>query len=308
MTITNTMKNILDKSTTPPMKRNLLSVRDQLLNIQVGYRRVFHKQGSLPHFIVIGAQKCGTTYFYDELVKHPDIQPALTKEVRFFDINENYHKGVEWYRGFFPPERTSEELSNKKEFITGEASPCYFFHPHAAYWIKKVVPQAKLILLLRDPVSRAYSHYQHEVRLGFETLSFEDALQREEKRLMGEKEIMQLDEKYFSHRYMHFGYKTWGRYVEYLPVWFDHFPREQILILQSEDFFRDRTGMLRQATQFLDLPDWEPQLNHPKPSRYPKMDQKLKEYLTEYFEPYNRSLYHFLQTDFGWTRIKAPIA
>ena len=284
------------------MKRNLLVFRARLIDWYASYRQGSGRLGPLPQFIVIGAQKSGTTYFYQELAKHPNIAPAFIKEVRYFDINENYRKGLDWYRSFFPSELQSNGRRQESIRITGEASPCYFFHPHAPHWISEAMPDVKLILLLRNPVNRAYSHYHHEVRLGFETLAFEEAIRSEHERLLSEKEKMLVDEQYFSESYMHHAYLDWSRYVEHLPEWLRSFPQEQIQIIRSEDFFQDKHRVFRRVVKFLELPQWELKFGKPTRSRYPKISKTVKKYLSEYFEPHNRSLYEYLSVDLGWNR------
>ena len=130
----------------------------------------------LPDFLVIGAQKAGTTALYAYLRWHPGITGPSWKEVSFFD--RHWWRGEFWYRGQFPL-RSGQRL-------VGEASPSYLFHPLAPERVRSLVPEAKLIALVRDPVDRAYSHYQHEVALGREPLSFEDALAAEAERTRGE--------------------------------------------------------------------------------------------------------------------------
>src|SRR5947209_2592633 len=113
----------------------------------------------MPGFLIIGAQRCGTTSLYDDLVKHPSIATASQKEIHFFDLN--FQKGIDWYQAQFPG-------LGQKGFITGEASPYYIFHPLAPKRILAAAPEIKLIVMLRNPVNRAYSHYQHEIKIGAE--------------------------------------------------------------------------------------------------------------------------------------------
>jgi hypothetical protein len=110
--------------------------------------------GTLPDFIIIGANKAGTSSLYYLLTKHPYVKRAAAKELNFFDIY--FDRGVEWYRWCFPAPR----WKNGRRTITGEASPRYLFHPYAAKRMAEVVPQVRLIALLRNPVDKAYSDYQ----------------------------------------------------------------------------------------------------------------------------------------------------
>ena len=261
----------------------------------------------MPDFIIIGAMRGGTTSLYSYLTAHPNIGPAYMKEVHFFDVY--YHKGLPWYRAQFPStmQKYYTEHVQKQNFITGEASPYYLFHPHAPKRIAQLLPQVKLIIQLRNPVSRAYSHYYHELNGGHEKLSFEDAINQEEERIGQETKKLALDERYVSYNHRHYSYLARGRYVDQLKVWMELFPREQILILKSEDFYADPSNGLKQALDFIQLPsmgikekkeEYE-QLNTTKP---PKMDAQMKKRLRAYFEPHNARLYEYLGMDFGWDR------
>ena len=188
----------------------------------------------LPEFIIVGAQKAGTTSLYAALAAHPMVRAASKKEVHFFDYN--YHRGLGWYLRHFPaPGR------RRAGAITGEASPYYLAHPHAARRIHATVPGARLIAILRDPVDRAISHYFshrfHARKHGQVPLTIEEAFEGEEARVMPELQRMLADEGYESHAFQHFSYKTRGLYAGQLERFFEFFPRDQVLLLRSEDFF-----------------------------------------------------------------------
>src|SRR5581483_11863989 len=140
----------------------------------------------LPDFLVIGGQKCGTTALYNYIIEHPDIYLAVRKQMHYFD--NRYEKGDRWYRSGFPTVAEKFYVKNilRKRFITCEATPNYIFHPQAARRVARLLPHAKFILVLRDPVDRAYSHYNHEIRKGTEMLSFEEAIAKEKERLQPE--------------------------------------------------------------------------------------------------------------------------
>lgn len=249
----------------------------------------------LPDFVIIGAQKCGTTMLYKTLRRHPNVRPASTKEVHYFDLN--FDKGIDWYRAHFPQPAPGEG----EEFITGEASPYYLFHPHAAARLARTIPRAKLILLLKNPVDRAYSHYQHRVRKGIETLGFEEALDAEGQRLHGEVERMMEDESYHGFNHQHFSYLSRGVYVDQIPPWSGFFGRDQLLILKSEDLFDRPSDNLGHVLEFLKLPQWRPEaFNVRTQGRYEPMDPAIRRRLEEHFAPHNRRLYEYLGTDFGW--------
>jgi len=280
-----------------------------MLDLHARWRNSIGWSGSLPNFIVVGTQKGGTTELYDQLSLHPQIAPSFAKEVHFFDAN--FNKGIEWYSAFFPRRLESGRLESGRldadcnchsASITGEASPCYLFHPDVARRVRETLPDVKIILMLRNPADRAYSHYHHEVRLGYETLPFEKAIAREDARLEGEKAKMMSDDCYYSDRYMHYSYLTLGIYVDQVKTWFETFPQEQILLLKSEEFFANSSAMMSQVHNFLGVEDIEmaKQERH-KSFPYPKMDRAIRQQLVEYFEPYNHMLYDYLGRDFSWS-------
>lgn len=249
-----------------------------------------------PDFIIIGAQKCGTTSLYAYLCQHPQVKPAAKKEVRYFD--RKFEHGPEWYRGHFPPVKPFPGI------LTGEASPSYIFHPLAASRMKAECPKVKLIVLLRNPVDRAYSHYHHSVRLGRTTLSFEDSIDREAALLHGERERFTRDETYKSDKYWFFSYLSRGRYLEQLRIWMDVFPRESFLILRSEDFFADPAHLMQDVFQWLGLPAHQLQeyrkVNIRGYRPYNPMAPAMRERLVEYFRTWNLELYDFLNLDMAW--------
>lgn len=255
----------------------------------------------LPDFIITGAQKCGTTSLYYYLLNHPNVAPALYKEIRFFDIN--FNKGITWYRSHFPTflYRAYFKKRYGQDIVVGEASPYYIFHPHAARRIREIAPRTKLILLLRNPVDRAYSHYQHKVRTRIETLSFEESIQVESERLNGEVEKMLEDEGYFSFNHYHYSYLARGIYVDQLKAWMHFFPREQILILKSEDFYRNPPKTFGQVLDFLGLSNWEiKEYKQHLATNYQALDAVTRKQLEDYFAPYNQKLCEYLDWDLGW--------
>lgn len=238
-----------------------------------------------PDFLIIGAQKGGTTSLYDALSDHPCVAGALKKEIQFFDLN--YHRGIGWYRAHFPSmlERRYTLLVTRKPFVTGEASPSYLFHPLAPQRMREVAPQAKLIALLRNPADRAYSHYWHEVRRGRETLPFAEAIEVE---LRGEGKKRP-------------AYLARGRYLEQLQRLETHFPRQQTLVLQSEALYADPARTYRAVLEFLGLPRWEPrQFRTLNTGSYPPMEASARQRLAAYFRPHNERLARYLGVDLGW--------
>ncbi|MCU0568769.1 MAG: sulfotransferase domain-containing protein [Oculatellaceae cyanobacterium Prado106] len=273
----------------------------------------------LPEFLIIGVQKGGTTSLYRYLEQHPCVASAFAKEVHFFDNHTRdykYGKGLSWYRSHFvySSNKFYHHLVHQQHLMTGEGSPDYIFDVHAPQRIAQALPQAKLIVLLRNPVDRAYSHYLHNVRAPWDThrepLSFEEAIAAESTRLQGEREKLLQDERYFSYRYMHYSYLERGKYAEQLQTWFNLYPQEQCLVLGSENFFADPRSHFQQVLDFLGLPSWDlpeyPSFNARTEGAI-AIDKGMRSQLVEYFKPHNQKLYELLNYDFGWDSIHEQI-
>jgi hypothetical protein len=260
---------------------------------------------ALPDFLIIGAQKSGTSSLYNHLLEHPLIAAPLRKEVHYFD--HNHFRGQKWYRAHFTLARTLEGTSRTggNRRITGEASPSYLLHPLAAERTAGLLPGAKLIVLLRNPIARAYSHYQHKVTAQREKLPFVEALALEEARIQGEREKLLRNQRYDAKALFDYSYLTRGIYADQLRLWYDHFPREQMLVLRAEDFFADTPAAVHQVVGFLGLQqsDWAPQkLDASNVGSYHEpMASDVRAQLAEYYAPHNDRLYRLVGRDFGWT-------
>jgi hypothetical protein len=257
----------------------------------------------LPDYIIIGAQKCGTSSLYRYLNEHPAIAPAAGKEVHYFDWH--YSRGTSWYRAHFPTlvEREMFRARTGVRLVTGEASPYYLFHPHAPARVKALLPSVKLIALLRNPVERALSAYHHQVRAGSEPLSFEEAVDQEPMRLAPEIERLTRDETFKGAAHRRFSYLSRGLYADQLEAWFRVFPREQLLVIRSEDFFEEPAAIVTQALQFLGLPPAHSSgFRRFNVGEYDGMEPAMRARLIEYFGPHNQRLYNLLGRDLGWPR------
>lgn len=254
-----------------------------------------------PDFFIIGTQKGGTTSLYNYLVQHPCVLSSNEKEIHFF--SDKYHKGLSWYSGQLPSlyKKYRHALKIHHKPLTGEATPYYIFHPLAASRIKQVCPNAKIIMMLRNPVDRAFSHYRYHVKLGEESLSFKEAIEAEASRLRGEVEKMMEDESYFSKNLKLYSYLKRGVYIEQVKRWYGLFPGRQILVLKSEDFFANTEGNYNKVLEFLGLPEYT--LTSFKTFNVGKevaMDDDVRSMLVDYFRPFNQELYDFFDVDFGW--------
>lgn len=258
----------------------------------------------LPGFLIVGAQRCGTTSMFKTLAQHPAVLPPLFhKGVHYFDVA--YPRGLAWYQGHFPTRSRAEaaQRQNGVPAITGESSPFYLFHPLAPGRIAENLPDVRLIVLLRDPVERAYSAHTHETARGFETEPFERALRLEDERLAGERERMMSDPTYISHHLQHNAYVSRGRYIEQLEHLVTLFGRQRVHVVDSDDFFATPRGAFDEVCDFLGLPRCD-EINfgrHNARRRAP-MDPGLRAELEEYFVEYDERLAAWWGRTPSWRR------
>jgi Sulfotransferase domain len=215
-----------------------------------------------PSFVVIGAKRGGTTSLYRYLLEHPSVAPLFPgalhmKRPRYYDVN--YARGLRWYRSHFPLMVGDRSVARPwvKPLIAGEASPYYLFHPLVAERLARDFPDVRLIVILRDPVERAYSHYKERRKHNAEPLSFEEALAAEQERLRGEAERIIREPGYRSLEHEDHSYLAQGRYLEMLERWFTFFPKSQFHIAVSEEFYADPGRVVNDIWSFLDLPQHE---------------------------------------------------
>lgn len=193
----------------------------------------------LPNFLGLGAQKSGTTSLVHYLRSHPDIYlpaPKISnrKEINFFFHDNLYKKGTAYYESFF------KHHAGKK--AVGEVSPDYLYHPVCLKRIKRDLGHLKFIIILRNPIDRAYSNYWMEVRRGNEALSFENAIQREAGRI--QRGVFEKDT---------YGYVQRGYYHTQINAYMQAFPESEFLLLLSEDLKLKRAKTLKQVFRFLQV-------------------------------------------------------
>jgi hypothetical protein len=201
--------------------------------------------GRLPDFLGLGAQKGGTTTLQRLLEQHPGAYLPPAKELHYFSLH--YAAGEAWYRQQFAAASAAQ--------CCGEITPYYLFHPAALVRIQGLLPQARLIVLLRDPVQRALSQYFHSRRLGLEPLELEPALAAEAERLAGaEATLAAADGRHRSHQ--EHSYVARSRYEQQLQRLEGLFPADQLLVLRSEDLFEQPQQVWDQLLAFLQLEPW----------------------------------------------------
>ena len=273
------------------------------LSPQRWYRRATARLRRTPDFIIVGAQKAGTTSLYGYLAAHPQIVPPIAKEIGFF--TGHFDLGLDWYRMFFPfATGRSSRGRSAPEIQSGESTAHYMFHPHAIQRMASTLPHVKVIMLLRNPIDRAFSHYQMKVRRRQETLSFDEAIDAEPARLGGEREKMRRDPGHRCPNLFRFSYLARGMYLDQVETCQRFFGPDRLLILESSEFFRETANVYRRVLKFLGLREFEnPAFGNRFPGKYSeKMSPATRSRLIDYFAPHNAQLYAHLGTRFDWDR------
>ncbi|MEP6515420.1 tetratricopeptide repeat protein [Microcoleus vaginatus] len=243
------------------------------------------KPVQFPNFIIIGSQRCGTTSLYTYLAQHPQILTPIKKEMDFFSWH--FDRGIDWYLAHFPP------MPRGEQFVTGEASPSYFDSREAPERLYSLFPEAKLIVLLRNPVDRAISQFYRLTGLNWEARSLDRVISDEIERLNQNPEYIIGEEPG--------NYLARGRYIEFIKNWRTFFPQEQLLIVKSEDFYADTAGIVQQVLEFLDLPEYQlSEYQNANPGSYQRVNESVRDRLSDYFRPYNQELEEYLGRQFDW--------
>ncbi|MEL6890814.1 MAG: sulfotransferase domain-containing protein [Actinomycetota bacterium] len=283
------LKRVLSPATSPAARRRLIAWRDAGVGqfARLRYRR--EPDRMRPSLIIVGAQKAGTTYLFHQLALHPDVATPLTKELHFFD--DRYDRGLGWYLGHFPS-------ADHGAALTLEASPGYLFHPHALRRLADDLPDVRIVVLLRDPIKRAYSHFLHERRLGYEPEpDFARALDLEAERIGPDLERLELDPDHTGFAWRHFSYVARGEYAGQLRRCHEIFGRDRVLILRSEEMFAEPRAALAETVAFAGLAPFEPERLAPNDmgaGGRPQFDHATERRLHEHFAAHERELEEYL--------------
>lgn len=262
------------------MRRLIKSVLEYPLRLSARWRR-------LPDFIMIGAQKSGTTSFFTYLTQHPQVlkNPLNYKELYFF--NTYYERGLNYYHHFFP--------LNWRRGLVGEATTTYLHSLEAPARIARDIPNVKLLLTLRDPVERAISHYYHHVKRGRETRTLDEAFDEGLLRQFNEGNL--LDDG-FTYRYLNN-----GDYATHLENWQRYFPAERFLINAAEQMFKHPQQVYDRACEFLGLEKLAmPNFKVRNQGSKREDTQGVERRLFEFYQPRVKRLYQSPLIDFKWER------
>ena len=269
------------------------------------YRKMTSRLRQLPDFIIIGAGRAGTTALYSYLIQHPLIAAALTDnnesvaDLHFFEymISNN----IQWYKSHFPI-LFSKSNKHKNSFITGEYTSTYMYHPDVPKRIFNLLPKIKLIVILRNPIDKAYSTYQQQFRFGEYTTSFEDTINAEFRRIDLNKDFPELNSNnYDFENFVTQNIIRHGVYADYLETWLKIFDRKQILILNSDDLKKSTKETLRRVFNFLNVSNYDiKDTSQVNVGKYPPINKITRKKLIEFFKPHNQRLNKLLDTEFNW--------
>jgi hypothetical protein len=266
-----------------------------------------------PDFLVIGAKRGGSTSLYYDLLRHSSICPLFprpdrlpkanaTKGVHYFD--SNYHRGAAWYRSHLPSSavRTRHARRAGAPVSTGEASPYYLYHPAAAERAHAMLPEAKILAVLRDPVLRTYSHWKERRRNNAEPLDFAAAIEAEDARIGDDEARLQADPTFYSYAHEQQSYARQSEYVTALERWYARYPAEQILVFASEDYYQRPQATLDRVLDFLGLPREQIASGEVRNAAAGSdLDPELRSRLSERFAPYNARLATLTGQSFPWS-------
>lgn len=258
--------------------------------VAIPYRLSARKR-KLPDFLIIGAMKGGTTSLYNWIGLHPDVQLSREQEIHFFA--NHYRKGLNYYRSYFPKKSTGK--------LTGESSPYYFYHPLVPERVRADIPKCKIIVVLRDPVFRAYSHYQ--MHKGIDTAeNFEEALSLEAKRVTPVHKDYLDGNDYRSVSHQAYSYIGRGQYYEQLSRWMEHYSMEELLVLKSEVLFSSPRETMKKVFEFIGVKDVSNSDLHPKNQReYEAISKELYEKYAQYYKEDGEKLSALLGSEFKWS-------
>lgn len=263
------------------------------------YAKITAPLRMLPDFVIVGAQRAGTTSLYKYLAEHPDVgRVRLGKGVHYFDTNAD--KSMAWYRSHFPFDSSRIPLWPGPHHV-GEGAPYYMFHPECPKRIDAALPGVKVIAILRDPIERAHSQWVHETARGYETLPFADALRAEDDRLAGQEELL-VDPAGRSFSHQHHSYAARGQYAPQVQRLWDVFGDDRVLVIPATRLFSDPAVTYAQTLSFLGLSPYEATYEVHNARSYSKITPDEESYLAAKFAESNERLVEMLGPEFDFRR------
>ena len=256
---------------------------------------------SLPDFIIIGTVRSGTTSLYYNICQHECVLTAAYDELGFFD--SNYHLGLNWYRSMFPTKYEKQKVIQKfGKFLTYDVTPWYVRRPWTANRIKSLLPSVKIIVVLRNPVDRTYSHYHLTRREKGLTKSFEEIIDEDIQKINNYDDDLKNSEEYYAELVQN-SHIARGFYLEQLEIWLTIFDKKNILIISSEDLAENTQKTMNSIFNFLDLENQIiPNLQKINVGKYPKMKEETRKTLENYFFDHNKNLFKKIEKYFNWNK------
>jgi hypothetical protein len=275
----------------------------RIIYYQLIQRHIFAITGFIrviPDFLVIGAKRCGTTSLYQHLPEHPCISKSPHDNMGFF--NDNFHLGVNWYKSFFPTTFTRKKIKSKfGNFLAFDVTTKYMEEESTANNVYQTKPNMKIIIILRNPVDRAYSQYHLSVRQTAERRSFEDVVEENMNRLNKESHEHYKIKPKFSAK--EDNYLKKGLYALQLRYWLKIFPRENILIVSTEEFESNQQIIYNKIFEFLNISKFEVKnTKKMQKGNYPPIKSETRNLLLDYFRPHNHELFELINMEFDWDK------
>ena len=283
-------------------------------------RKITSRFRMLPSFLILGGSRSGNTSLFAYLTEHPNIMPGSLKAFFFFQYFTN--NKTSFYRSQFPIKR--------KNLITCDSTSSYFVHPLIPARVHKLLPSAKLIVVLRNPVERAYSEFHYTVTLGSElTENFEDVIKSELKRIEIGNKKPELKIENTNYKHFTFSHLRDGLYAQHLERWLKFFSKEQLLVLHTKDLYTNLDQTLAETFEFLNLPKYQienrieknkidkirPLAGHEQNvyknidsktrtlfnvQNYPEIKSETRKFLQDFFRPHNEKLFKMIGKRFDW--------
>ena len=250
-------------------------------------------QRKKPDFLIAGFAKCGTSSLYKYMIKHPYILHTARKEINFFN-NENLFKlGTDWYLSNFTP------IPHDSNYICGEATPVYILSSLARERIQQFLPNVKIIIILRNPTDRAISQHYFGVKRG-RVKNLENYINCAIDKL---KNITNLKDKFEKYNgcIPKAGDISASLYVYFIERWLEVFPRENFLFLKTEDLGQNPVATMDRVFEFLGLPKYQlNEYSRENSNSYDPIDHSLRQKLSEFFLPYNQKLEQLIGIECDW--------